>query len=108
MNNNSSTNLTQYVPEVKELFRKFMNKDLSENQLVEALNRLERRARRELVPKRTSKENLWFRFFEGDTLATSIPNIRATIMGEQGKSNMLHMYDCMDEAVNTNPKVYFS
>lgn len=111
MADNSSTNLTQYVPEFKEILRRFMAKETDEHAFISELKKLERKARRELTPKRQKDEGLWFRFFEGDPSATTIRNLEYHFVdGHGGVRNKNYFLECMELALQpeTEPKVFFS
>lgn len=91
--------------EVKEIFTKFMNKDFELDVLIKKLTKLDNQLKRQFGGK---EKSIWFRFFVGDTGATTISNIENTLNRRHGFANYGYMLDCIEVGINSKMEVYYS
>lgn len=90
--------VTQYDAKSRELFQSYLN-DKSFD-LVGQLKKLERTIKRELGSK--GKKTLWFRFFDGDTLATDLYDIERYVTGRDSSANIQLFLECVEIGLNNN------
>jgi hypothetical protein len=91
-------------PKILELFKNFLSDKITKRELITELYKIEI----ELSDYEPTAKDLWFRFFRGDTLATTISDISATLM--QNKRNIDFTKEQMQIAIE-NPnefQIYFS
>lgn len=94
--------IEEIKPQAQLAFDSFKNKVITANQLVIRLQYFER-----ILTNGKGKKQLWFRFFNDDTLATDIDDINRNL-STTGK-NHNHLIECIDIAVaNQSLQIYFS
>lgn len=91
--------------EVQELFRKFMYKKIDLNTLLSKLKALDNKLHKQFGGK---DKSIWFRLFKGDTGATTIGDIEATLNRKRGFGNEGHMLDAIEIGINHEMGVYYS
>lgn len=91
--------------EVQEVFKKFMNKKIELPQLLSKLKAIDNRLKKQFAGK---DKSIWFRLFKGDTGATTIRDIEATLKRERGFANCGYMLDSMEIGLNIGMEVYYS
>lgn len=98
--------LTHYHFRTMEVFHKFLkNKDNDE--LFDGLCSIQRH-HRSINSITNTKRHIWFRFFSGDALATTIDDIMHTFRNDT-KENKQYLTECMQICVDTAEiKIYYS
>jgi hypothetical protein len=84
---NMVKNLVQYKKRILDLFQEFLNGEINNQLFIVTLYAFEMKIRRENKFKKNT--DLWFRFFKGDTLATTILNIEFDLKGSTNNYNCL-------------------
>lgn len=96
-------NYKKYRARVVSLFKSFLSGEINKKDLLENLIDIQDNLRQ---GRKTLKE-LWFKFFDGDTVATTIHDINSNIYCPK---NNKYIRECMQLSVE-NPKelkIYFS
>lgn len=70
-------NLVQYTWKTKVAFYDFLEGRIDADEMTEVLRNMEEHAKRALPRADRKKAGMWYRFFEGDTGATTIGELRA-------------------------------
>ena len=95
-------NYKKYRSVTIDLFKLFLAEKLDKEGLIKGLQAIESIIKQGKI----SNKSIWFRFFKGDCLATTISNIHFDLE----RSNDNYIKECMQIAVN-NPKglqIHFS
>lgn len=96
-------NYKKYRLIVIPLFQSFLLGEIGKKELLFSLYDIEV----ELINGKNTKKGLWFKFFKGDTGATTIQNLGSYI---NCTTNYKHIKECMQLSIN-RPKelqIYFS
>lgn len=67
-------NTEKHRPTIKKLFAQFYANEINKRQLIQGLREVEHKLFEQDFKMELSKQ-LWFRFFEGDTMATTIEDL---------------------------------
>lgn len=93
--------LNNYKKRITLLFEEFLNNEIDNNSFILKLYSFEMRIREENNFK--SNENLWFKFYKDDSLATTIRNIEIDLKGN--KNNYNYLIENLKIAVKENSLV---
>jgi hypothetical protein len=66
----------QYFPMARQVFNQYLDNEIDLDTLIERLREMELQLLADEDEEEESNKQLWFRFFEGDTLATTISDIQ--------------------------------
>ena len=107
-NTNVNIDLTsKYKKRFLALFQEFLNKGIDNSIFLAKLYSFEMKIRNEHYGNSSVDCGLWFRFFNGDTGATTISNIENYFKGSMNNYN--YFIECLNLAIESNElHVYFS
>lgn len=96
-------NYKKYRSTVVDLFSSFLAEKIEKRELIFALTEIDKEIRKN--PK--TLKGLWFKFFKGDTGATTITDLSKYI---DCSTNREHITDCMQIAVDNQKElqIYYS
>jgi hypothetical protein len=87
--NESNTKLTQHKYNVQEIFFNYTKEKIDLDEMISKLKDIEKTVRKDIK----EDKNLWFRFFQGDTLATTIDDIYKDLSLPKSHDNHQLMLD---------------
>lgn len=97
-------NHRQYRPKVLDLFQSFLAEKITIEELLTTLTAIERNLKNGVI---STQKELWFKFFKGDTGATTVREIRSDLYSSV---NSNYIKERMQLAIE-NPKelqIYYS
>ena len=99
---------TEFIrPEVEEIIAKFLNKEITKEQLVKKLRGFDNYLKK-LFGKKGS-QSIWFRTFKGDTMVTTVNDIESTLNLPENHGNYKCLIESLQIGVNeTGMVVYYS
>lgn len=109
---NHPKDLTQFKHKMMELFYNFSQEDatnkINGDELIAGLEEIEEEARKTVG--KDPAENLWWRYFKGDTGANDIPQIKRTLELGPHHNNYKYMIEEMqiNGELDNEMKIYFS
>jgi len=88
---------TEQEIKLREIFSKFHNKEIAEEQFIKRLRAVENKTR-------SGQKTIWFRFFGNDTAATTVSSIERDLntLPNCFQNNRKYMHENIEIAVNEN------
>lgn len=74
------THQPNYTPMARQVFNQYLDNEIDLDTLIERLRSMELQLLADMDEEDESSPKLWFRFFEGDTLATTINDIEHDLL----------------------------
>lgn len=100
--------LTQYQYACSKAMYEFINNHINLDTLLSKLKEVEDYHREE-IGDHDSDKHIWFRFFKGDTMVTTLKNLENDLSSHLSIKNHQFMMELMKDAVNdASLEVYYS